>query len=168
MVDYQKALAQVKEFAEGLDALKWPGVHGLHEWVNNAPKIWLTKKRESTLDWTRNQFSLGEKITTPISHILHMLNLSQVLEYPKLQNTLKHEWWLAKKEKISSRPVQLSPKSGTRPGKVTGNPTKVVRRRGIVTLSTKNEELVKYSVSPLIFLIDARLQRIVKLPLLYL
>ncbi|KAE9366406.1 centromere/kinetochore protein-like protein zw10 [Stipitochalara longipes BDJ] len=59
MVDYQKALAQVHEFANNLDALKWPGVEGLHEWVTNAPKIWLTKKRESALDWTRNQFSLG-------------------------------------------------------------------------------------------------------------
>ena len=59
MVDYQKALAQVHDFANNLDALKWPGVEGLRDWVTNAPKIWLTKKRESVLDWTRNQFSLG-------------------------------------------------------------------------------------------------------------
>ncbi|PMD34525.1 centromere/kinetochore protein-like protein zw10 [Hyaloscypha variabilis F] len=59
MVDYQKALAQVHEFAKNLDALKWAGVESLHDWVTNAPKIWLTKKRESALDWTRNQFSLG-------------------------------------------------------------------------------------------------------------
>ncbi|KAH8754433.1 hypothetical protein BGZ57DRAFT_933673 [Hyaloscypha finlandica] len=59
MVDYQKVLAQVHEFADNLDKLKWPGVEGLHDWVANAPKIWLSKKRESALDWTRNQFSLG-------------------------------------------------------------------------------------------------------------
>ena len=62
MVDYQKALAQVHEFAKNLDALKWPGVESLHDWVTSAPKIWLTKKRESALDWTRNQFSLGKTI----------------------------------------------------------------------------------------------------------
>jgi centromere/kinetochore protein ZW10 len=61
MVDYQKALAQVSEFATKLDLLKWPGVEGLHDWVTNAPKIWLNKKRETALDWTRNQFSLGKK-----------------------------------------------------------------------------------------------------------
>ena len=60
MVEYQKVLAQVHEFADDLDKLKWPGVEGLHDWVADAPKIWLTKKRETALDWTRNQFSLGE------------------------------------------------------------------------------------------------------------
>jgi len=60
MVAYQKALAQVSEFATNLDSLKWPGVDGLHDWVTNAPKIWLNKKRETALDWTRNQFSLGK------------------------------------------------------------------------------------------------------------
>ncbi|PMD15693.1 centromere/kinetochore protein-like protein zw10 [Hyaloscypha hepaticicola] len=59
MVDYQKALAQVGDFANKLDVLKWPGIEGFHDWVTNAPKIWLNKKRESVLDWTRNQFALG-------------------------------------------------------------------------------------------------------------
>jgi protein transport protein DSL1/ZW10 len=71
MVDYQKVLAQVHEFADNLDKLKWPGVEGLHDWVANAPKIWLSKKRESALDWTRNQFSLGT--SDPLCPILPVL-----------------------------------------------------------------------------------------------
>jgi centromere/kinetochore protein ZW10 len=63
MVDYQKALAQVSEFTTKLDLLKWPGVEDLHDWVTNAPKIWLNKKRETALDWTRNQFSLGTSVS---------------------------------------------------------------------------------------------------------
>lgn len=59
MVAYQKALAQVLEFANRLDDLRWPGADSLHDWVTNAPKIWLSKRRETALDWTRNQFSLG-------------------------------------------------------------------------------------------------------------
>ncbi|KUJ07758.1 centromere/kinetochore protein-like protein zw10 [Mollisia scopiformis] len=59
MVDYQKALAQVGDFATVLDSMNWPGGDSLHDWVSNAPKIWLNKRRETALDWTRNQLSLG-------------------------------------------------------------------------------------------------------------
>lgn len=59
MVDYQKALAHVSDFASTLDSLSWPGADGLHDWVANAPKIWLNKRRETALDWTRNQLSIG-------------------------------------------------------------------------------------------------------------
>jgi centromere/kinetochore protein ZW10 len=60
MIDYQKALAQVDDFATKLDSLDWPPVHGFHDWVSNSSKIWLNKKRETSLDWTRNQLSLGK------------------------------------------------------------------------------------------------------------
>jgi len=63
MVDYQKALALVADFAAKLKALQWPGADTFNDWVSNAPKIWLGKRRETTLDWTRNQLSLG--IGTP-------------------------------------------------------------------------------------------------------
>lgn len=59
MVDYQKALAQVGDFATKLDEIKWPGADSLYDWVANAPKTWLSKRRETALDWTRNQLSLG-------------------------------------------------------------------------------------------------------------
>ncbi|QSZ29804.1 hypothetical protein DSL72_004322 [Monilinia vaccinii-corymbosi] len=59
MVDYQKALAQTSEFAETLETLGWPGADEFHDWVANAPKIWLTKKRETTLDSIRNALALG-------------------------------------------------------------------------------------------------------------
>ncbi|KAI6708496.1 hypothetical protein JHW43_008968 [Diplocarpon mali] len=63
MVDYQKALAQVGDFASKLQNLGWPGAHSFNDWVTNAPKIWVNKRREMALDWTRNQLSLG--IGTP-------------------------------------------------------------------------------------------------------
>jgi centromere/kinetochore protein ZW10 len=59
MVDYQKTLAIVYEFASRLDVLNWPGSGSFHDWVASAPKIWLNKRRETTLDWTRNQLALG-------------------------------------------------------------------------------------------------------------
>ncbi len=59
MTNYQKALAQVDDFASKLNAINWAGEDLLHEWVANAPKIWLSKRRETELDRTRNQLSLG-------------------------------------------------------------------------------------------------------------
>lgn len=64
MVDYQKALLQVSEFANKLDSLDWLGTSSFHDWVSNVSKIWLSKKRETSLDWTRNQLALGEFIYT--------------------------------------------------------------------------------------------------------
>lgn len=66
MVDYQKALAQTSEFAETLESLKWPGADEFHDWVAGAPKIWLTKKRETALDSVRNALALGMRILFPL------------------------------------------------------------------------------------------------------
>jgi len=60
MTAFQKAIALVQVFANNLKALQWTGAEELHDWVANAPWIWLTKRRETALDWTRNQLSLGE------------------------------------------------------------------------------------------------------------
>jgi centromere/kinetochore protein ZW10 len=59
MEDYQKALTQVGNFATALEILKWPGVEGLHDWVSHAPRIWLNKRRETALESTRLQLSMG-------------------------------------------------------------------------------------------------------------
>lgn len=59
MREYQKALAQVHDFAEVLRVLEWPGVDSFNDWVSNVPRIWLAKKRENALAWVRNSLSLG-------------------------------------------------------------------------------------------------------------
>ncbi|TVY34374.1 Centromere/kinetochore protein-like protein [Lachnellula occidentalis] len=57
--NYQKALIQVQEFANTLEVLGWPDSHSFHRWVEDAHKNWLNKKKETVLDWTRNELSLG-------------------------------------------------------------------------------------------------------------
>jgi centromere/kinetochore protein ZW10 len=60
MTAFRKAIALVQVFANNLGSLKWAGAQELDDWVANAPRIWLTKRREMSLDWTRNQLSLGK------------------------------------------------------------------------------------------------------------
>lgn len=59
MVEYQKTLHQVSNFADRLATLNWPGFGLFNDWVSNAPKIWLNKRRETALDWSRNHLALG-------------------------------------------------------------------------------------------------------------
>lgn len=61
MPDYQKSLAQVSDFAEVLKSLEWPGVDSFNDWVQHAPRIWLAKRREDSLDEVRNGLSLGKQ-----------------------------------------------------------------------------------------------------------
>ncbi|KAL2068605.1 hypothetical protein VTL71DRAFT_14942 [Oculimacula yallundae] len=93
MVDYQKALALVGDFAAKLDALNWPGAENFQDWVSNAPRIWLTKRRETTLDWTRNQLALGigspqvaERIET------RMVPQEEVDHIAATGTTATHDW----------------------------------------------------------------------------
>jgi centromere/kinetochore protein ZW10 len=60
LLEYQKSLAQVHEFVEKLQSLSWPGGDTFEDWISDAPKIWISKRRETALDWTRNQLALGE------------------------------------------------------------------------------------------------------------
>jgi len=57
MGQYKSSLAQVHQLADKLDALCWPGTETLHDWGNNAPRIWLNKRKETELDRTRNEVS---------------------------------------------------------------------------------------------------------------
>jgi protein transport protein DSL1/ZW10 len=60
MTAFRKAIALVQVFANNLKTLQWTGADELQEWVMNAPRTWLTKRRETSLDWIRNQVALGE------------------------------------------------------------------------------------------------------------
>jgi centromere/kinetochore protein ZW10 len=59
MVDYQKALAQAEAFGMTLESLHWPGANVFQDWVSGAPKHWLKKRKDSSLDWIRNELALG-------------------------------------------------------------------------------------------------------------
>lgn len=59
MSEYQKTLVQVNDFATKLESLNWPTADGFYDWVSSAHRIWLSKRKETALDWTRNQLALG-------------------------------------------------------------------------------------------------------------
>ena len=76
MEQYKSSLAQVHELAVKIDSLHWPGTETLHDWGNNAPRMWLNKRKETELDWTRNQVS-GQMLclTLPIMDTLRHVGI---------------------------------------------------------------------------------------------
>lgn len=73
MTAFRKAIALVQVFADKIKALNWAGGEELDDWVANAPRIWLTKRRETSLDWTRNQLALGDFLWLSLFQSITML-----------------------------------------------------------------------------------------------
>ncbi|KAB8305171.1 hypothetical protein EYC80_004461 [Monilinia laxa] len=107
MVDYQKALAQTSEFAETLESLKWPGADGFHDWVAGAPKIWLTKKRETALDSIRNALALGVGQILEAKRVeMRMVTRDDGVHVASSGETVKDDWgWGDEEEEEETQPV---------------------------------------------------------------
>ena len=64
--EYQKSIYYVHEFSRKLESLSWPGAVAFEDWCKETPKIWLNKRKEIELDWTRGQLSHGEHLPTSL------------------------------------------------------------------------------------------------------
>lgn len=71
MTNFRKAIALVQLFSDKIKTLGWIGADELEDWVSHSPKIWLTKRRETSLDWTRNNLAFGKFLVCVIwSHMI--------------------------------------------------------------------------------------------------
>ncbi|KAI0884378.1 uncharacterized protein GGS22DRAFT_165493 [Annulohypoxylon maeteangense] len=59
MDEFQQITEIVKTFCNRLQTLKFDGFQELQEWVDDAPKVWLSKCRETALDSVRTKLSQG-------------------------------------------------------------------------------------------------------------
>ena len=59
MQEFQETLAQVLKLAEVLESVEWHGKADLLDWVDQAPRVWLTKRRETSLDKVRTLLAKG-------------------------------------------------------------------------------------------------------------
>lgn len=56
---FRHTLHSVEELADQVDEFGWHGSKTLHEWVQDAPRIWLTKRREAMLGDVRDLVFAG-------------------------------------------------------------------------------------------------------------
>jgi len=59
MDGFEEVISAAKEFCGNLASLNYTGFDELQEWVGNAPKVWLTKCRETALDTVRIKLAQG-------------------------------------------------------------------------------------------------------------
>ncbi|KAJ0117044.1 centromere kinetochore protein [Diaporthe amygdali] len=59
MDKFETIMATTRRFCARLAELKFSGFNELQEWVENAPRVWLTKCRETALDTVRTRLSEG-------------------------------------------------------------------------------------------------------------
>ncbi|KAG8158785.1 hypothetical protein KVR01_011228 [Diaporthe batatas] len=56
---FEAIMASARQFCERLEELKFSGFNELQDWVENAPRVWLAKCRETALDTVRTRLSEG-------------------------------------------------------------------------------------------------------------
>ncbi|KAI9818132.1 MAG: hypothetical protein M1827_000757 [Pycnora praestabilis] len=77
MDDFQKTLTAVSNFVEKVNGeLDWNGGQKLIEWIEQAPRVWLAKRRGTCLDMVRRTTS-GEFGPTMIAEMVETRALSQ-------------------------------------------------------------------------------------------
>lgn len=69
MQAFQTLLNDVVGFANDLDQLGWHGSKPLRDWVQGAPRIWLTKRREVLLSDVRNLVFTGLRETKTVERV---------------------------------------------------------------------------------------------------
>ncbi|KAL9063892.1 MAG: hypothetical protein Q9157_008043 [Trypethelium eluteriae] len=69
MRDFENALEKISDTAESIGNLGWAGREELVEWVDAAPRTWLTKRREATLDAARRVMLIGLKETKTVERV---------------------------------------------------------------------------------------------------
>lgn len=57
--EFQGILSAVRTFCDALGNLNYTGYDELQEWVDSAPRVWLTKCRETALDTVRSKLAQG-------------------------------------------------------------------------------------------------------------
>ena len=59
MDEFQEVITVTKEFCASLKSLGLSGFGELQEWVDSAPRVWLSKCREAALDSVRSKLAEG-------------------------------------------------------------------------------------------------------------
>lgn len=59
MEKFEEIMAAARQFCARLEELKFSGFNELQDWVENAPRVWLAKCRETALDTVRTRLSEG-------------------------------------------------------------------------------------------------------------
>lgn len=69
LADFEATLDSVLEFAQTIETLGWHGHEELVSWVNQAPRLWLTRRRADSLDQVRKVLAGSQGLTKQVERV---------------------------------------------------------------------------------------------------
>ncbi|KAK9426597.1 hypothetical protein SUNI508_00124 [Seiridium unicorne] len=67
--EFEGILQTVRRFCDSLRALNYTGFEELDDWVDSAPRVWLTKRKETALDTVRTKLAQGLGTPTEVERV---------------------------------------------------------------------------------------------------
>lgn len=93
MGSFQGTLNGVQDFVQFLDNHGWENTTELREWVGNAPRSWLTKRRENLLGDVRNLVFEGLNETKTVERVeTQMVSQAEALAKPEADDDWDTAW----------------------------------------------------------------------------
>lgn len=110
LADFERLLDQILEFTQKIESWGWTGQEELVSWVNQAPRLWLTRRRVDSLDSVRKALAASQGTTKTVERI-EIEKVSQA-DGALLENAVNDDWdagWDDEKEDAKSDKVTTSP-----------------------------------------------------------
>ncbi|CAG8396867.1 unnamed protein product [Penicillium salamii] len=110
LADFESLLDQILEFTQKIESWGWTGQEELVSWVNQAPRLWLTRRRVDSLDSVRKALAASQGTTKTVERI-EIEKVSQA-DGALLENAVNDDWdagWDDEKEDAKSDKVTTNP-----------------------------------------------------------
>ncbi|KAL4798924.1 hypothetical protein BDV19DRAFT_356420 [Aspergillus venezuelensis] len=90
MKDFEATLNCILQFAKSIESLGWHGQEELVSWANQAPRLWLTRRRVDSLDQVRKVLSASKGDSRQVERV----EKKQVTEADEvlLDNSTSNDW----------------------------------------------------------------------------
>ncbi|KAJ5485058.1 hypothetical protein N7539_005046 [Penicillium diatomitis] len=69
LVEFEKTLEDIHIFAQKVQSWGWQGTEELTSWVNQAPRLWLTRRRVDSLDSVRKALAASKGTTKQVERV---------------------------------------------------------------------------------------------------
>lgn len=104
--EFEETLDQVMQFANTIESWGWSGQEELVSWVNQAPRIWLARRRVNSLDSVRKVLAASKGTTKQVERV-EKEKVSQA-DGALLENATNNDWdagWDDEKDEATAEKI---------------------------------------------------------------
>lgn len=112
MHDFEDVLNRVTHLADKLDQTGWYGSTQLHDWVDSAPRVWLSRRREVALGGIRQLLFVGLKERKTVERVETQVIAKQGVTGTQDEEDGEEAWdeeWTEEQEVAATKPSAVEP-----------------------------------------------------------